>query len=69
MELSQLLSDHFQLIANPVGETATQTVGRRPSCQWPANEVHSFYYRTLADLPICEEAVPFCVHVRFFLSK
>lgn len=73
MDLSQLLPDHFQLIDHHVGENAiqisliaTQTVGRCPTCQIPSNKVHSFYQRTLADLPICGRAVSLRIHLRKF---
>ncbi|GAB4019213.1 ISL3 family transposase [Spirosoma migulaei] len=76
MDLSQLLPDHFQLIDHAIGETAiqisliaTQTVGRCPACQLPTNKVHSFYHRTLTDLPICGKAVSLRIHLRKFFCR
>ena len=76
MDLSQLLPDHFQLIDHHVGENtiqvsliATQTIGRCPICQMPSNKVHSFYQRSLADLPICGRAVSLRIHLRKFLCR
>lgn len=74
--MSQLLPDHFQLVDHHVDETAiqisliaTQTVGRCPVCQIPANKVHSFYQRTLTDLPICGRAVSLRIHLRKFFCR
>lgn len=76
MDLSQLLPDHFQLIEHHVGETAiqigliaTQTIGLCTACQMPANKVHSFYQRTLADLPICGKSVSLRIHLRKFFCR
>ncbi len=76
MDLSQLLPDHFQLIDHQVGQTAiqislvaTQTVGCCPACQMPATKVHSFYQRTLADLPIAGRAVSLRIHLRKFFCR
>jgi transposase len=76
MDLSQLLPDHFQLIDHHVGENAipislvaTQTVGLYPACQMPTNKVHSFYYRTLVDLPICGKVVSLRIHLRKFFCR
>ncbi|GAA4408025.1 hypothetical protein GCM10023187_29340 [Nibrella viscosa] len=73
MDLSSILPEHFQLTDQYVGEidiqiglVATQTVGRCPDCQMPANKVHSFYQRTLTDLPICGKAVFLRLHLRKF---
>ena len=35
----------------------------------PANKVHSFYQRTLADLPICGRAVSLRIHLRKFFCR
>lgn len=71
MDLFQLRPDHFQLIGHTIGETAiqisliaSQTAGRYPACQMPANKVHSFYRRTLTDLPICGKAVSLQIRLR-----
>lgn len=76
MDLSQLLPDHFQLIEHRVCETtiqisliATQTVDLCPACQRPANKVHSFYQRTLTDLPICGKAVSLRIQLRKFFCR
>ena len=76
MDLSQLLPDHFRLNEHQICETtipisliATQTVGRCPICQVPASKVHSFYQRTLTDLPICGKAVSLRVHLRKFFCQ
>lgn len=76
MDLSQLLPDHFQLIDHHVGETtiqiglvAIQTVGYCPACQMPANKVHSFYQRTLTDLPIVGKPVSLQIHLRKFFCR
>ena len=76
MDLSPILPDQFQLTQHHVGETnshiglvATQTVGRCPACQMPAYKVHSFYQRTLTDLPICGKAVSFRLHLRKFFCR
>ena len=76
MDLSPILPDHFQLIHHRVGDTAiqigllaTQTVERCPQCQMPANKVHSFYQRTLSDLPICGKAVSLRIHLRKFFCR
>ena len=76
MDLSQLIPDHFQLINHTIGETAvhisliaTLTVGRCPACQLPTNKVHSFYQRTLTDLPICGKAVSLRIHLRKFFCR
>ncbi len=76
MDLSQLLPDHFQLIEHHVSETAiqiglvaTQTVGHCPTCQMPANKVHSFYQRTLTDLPIVGKAVSLRIQLRKFFCR
>lgn len=74
--MSPILPDHFQLIEHCVGENAiqisllaTQTVGRCPDCQRPANKVHSFYQRTLTDLPICGKSVSLRIHLRKFFCR
>lgn len=76
MDLSQLLPDHFQLINHHVGPTAilislvaTQTTGCCPVCQMPSTKVHSFYQRTLADLPIGGRAVSLRIHLRKFFCR
>jgi len=76
MDLSQLLPEHFHLIGHQVGPTAiqmrlfaTQTVGCCPVCQTPSTKVHSFYQRTLTDLPICGKAVSLQVHLRKFFCR
>ena len=76
MDLSPILPDHFQLMDHYVGETnihiglvATQTVGCCPDCQMPAHKVHSFYQRTLADLPICGKAVSLRLRLRKFFCR
>ena len=35
----------------------------------PTNKVHSFYQRTLADLPICGKAVSLRIHLRKFFCR
>lgn len=74
MDLSLILPDQFQLTQHQVGQTeiqidlvATQTNGRCPACQRTANKVHSFYQRTLADLPISGRAVSLRIHLRKFV--
>jgi transposase len=37
-----------------------------PSCQQPAARIHSYYHRTVADLPWAELVVHLCLHVRKF---
>jgi transposase len=76
MNFSQLLPDHFQLILHHIGENAiqisllaTKTVDCCPACHTPANKVHSFYQRTLADLPICGKAVSLRIHLRKFFCR
>ena len=76
MDLSPILPGHFQLTDHQVGETAiqiglvaTQTVGCCPACQMPTNKVHSFYQRTLTDLPICGKAVSLQIHLRKFFCR
>ncbi|WP_345244896.1 ISL3 family transposase [Nibrella saemangeumensis] len=76
MDLSLLLPDHFQFTDQHIGEStiqigliATQNVGCCPACQTPANQVHSFYQRTLTDLPICGKAVSLRVHLRKFFCR
>lgn len=74
--LSTILPNHFQLIEHHIGENAiqicliaTQTVGLWPSCQMPINRVHSFYQRTLTDLPIGGKAVHLRLHLRKFVCR
>ena len=76
MDLAPILPDHFQLTDHYVGETniqiglvSTQTVGCCPNCQMAAHKVHSFYQRTLADLPICGKAVSLRIHLRKFFCR
>lgn len=76
MDLSPILPDHFQLIEHHIGENAiqisliaTQTAGLCPACQMPTNRVHSFYQRTLTDLPICGKAVHLRLHLRKFVCR
>lgn len=45
---------------------ATDVVGICPLCQTPTSRVHSFYQRTLADLPISGKRVKLLVRLRKF---
>jgi transposase len=73
MNLSPLLPPGF-LFCNQqfthdslvIGLIATDAVGTCPLCQTPANRVHSFYQRTLADLPMSGKRIKLQVRLRKF---
>ena len=73
MELSPLLPPgflfcHQQLTDDSlvIGMIATDAVGACPLCQTPTNRVHSFYQRTLADLPVSGKRVKLLLRLRKF---
>ncbi|WP_223834332.1 ISL3 family transposase [Spirosoma profusum] len=49
-----------------IGMIATDAVGTCPLCQTPTNRVHSFYQRTLADLPMSGKRIKLQVRLRKF---
>ena len=49
-----------------IGMIATDTVGTCPLCQTPTNRVHSFYQRTLSDLPMSGKRIKLQVRLRKF---
>lgn len=73
MDLSPLLPPGF-LFCNQqfthdslvIGLIATDAVGTCPRCQTPTNRVHSFYQRTLADLPVSGKRIKLQVRLRKF---
>lgn len=73
MDISPLFPPGFLLCGQQVsqeaviiGLVATDTVGTCPLCQTLTSRVHSFYQRTLADLPMCGKRIKLLVRIRKF---
>lgn len=73
MDLSPLLPSGFLFCGQQftqdaliIGLLATDSVGTCPLCQTPTSRVHSFYQRTLADLPMSGKRIKLLVRLRKF---
>ena len=73
MDLSPLLPPEFLFCHQQftpdsliIGLIATDAVGTCPRCQTPTSRVHSFYQRTLADLPMSGKRIKLQVRLRKF---